>query len=108
MKKAIDETERRRKIQLKYNADNDITPTTIKKEIQRGLSDEFKARKTAQDAVNLSDDEYDKTEMAARLEEEMLAAADELDFERAAFLRDQLKELKDMPQLTDKKGGKRK
>ncbi len=108
MKKAIDETERRRKIQLKYNADNDITPTTIKKEIQRGLSDEFKARKTAQDAVNLSDDEYDKTEMAARLEEEMLAAAEELDFEKAAFLRDQLKELKDMPQLTDKKGGKRK
>ncbi len=99
MKKAIDETSRRRKIQLKYNADHDITPETIKKEIKRGLADELKARKTAQEALNLDETEYDRAEMAAQLEKEMLAAAENLDFERAAFLRDQLQELKEMPEI---------
>ncbi len=97
MKKAIDETSRRRKIQLKYNADHGITPETIKKEIKRGLADALKARKTAQEALNLDETEYDRAELATRLEKEMLAAAENLDFERAAFLRDQLQELKEMP-----------
>jgi len=100
MKKAIDETNRRRKIQARYNKENNITPETIKKEIYRGLVTEFKARKTAQAAVNLGETEYDRVELAAQIEVEMLAAAEKLDFERAAFLRDQLKELKEMPQLT--------
>jgi excinuclease ABC subunit B len=99
MKKAIDETERRRKIQLKYNEENGITPETIHKEIRRGLSDRFKARKTARKTLNLTDDEYDTGEVIAQLEKEMLKAATELDFERAAFLRDQLKELKEVPEI---------
>jgi len=73
---------------------------TIKKEIYRGLASQFKARKTAQAAVNFTETEYDRVELAAQIEAEMLAAAEKLDFERAAFLRDQLKELKEMPQLS--------
>jgi excinuclease ABC subunit B len=103
MKKAIDETQRRRKIQLKYNQEHNITPETIKKQINRDLADQFKARKTAQEAIHFSDNEFDKAEVAAQIEKEMLQAAEELDFERAAFLRDQLKELQELPELETKK-----
>ncbi len=99
MKKAIDETQRRRKIQLKYNEENGITPETVRKEIRHGLADRFKARKTARKTLNLTDDEYDTGEVIAQLEKEMLKAAAELDFERAAFLRDQIKQLKEVPEI---------
>ena len=99
MQKAIDETNRRRKIQLQYNKEHNITPETIKKEIRRSLSDIVKARQTAREAVRFSDVEYDKVELAAQIEQEMLEAAQTLDFERAAFLRDQLRELKELPEL---------
>ena len=99
MKSAMDETDRRRKIQVAYNEAHGITPETIKKEIRRGLIDQIKARKTARDAVHLDETEYDKVEMATEIEKEMLAAAKALDFEKAAMLRDRLAELKDMPQL---------
>ena len=99
MKNAIDETNRRRKIQSKYNEENNITPQTIKKAIGSSLASELKARKTAQEALSFTEDEYDATQMAAQLEKEMLNAAKELDFEKAATLRDQLKELQEMPKL---------
>jgi len=99
MQKAIDETNRRRKIQLKYNKDHNITPETIKKEIRRTLADLVKARQTAREAVRFGDTEYDKVELASQIEQEMLEAAQTLDFERAAFLRDQLRELKELPEL---------
>jgi excinuclease ABC subunit B len=99
MQKAIDETNRRRKIQLQYNKEHNITPETIKKEIRRTLSDLVKARQTAREAVRFGDTEYDKVELASQLEQEMLEAAQTLDFERAAFLRDQLRELKELPEL---------
>jgi excinuclease ABC subunit B len=99
MQKAIDETNRRRKIQLQYNKDHNITPETIKKEIRRTLSDLVKARQTAREAVRFGDTEYDKVELASAIEQEMLEAAQTLDFERAAFLRDQLGELKELPEL---------
>ena len=103
MKKAIDETNRRRKIQIKYNKENNITPETIKKQIRRGLAAQFRARKIAQEVVNLNEADYDRVELAARIEKEMLEAAQRLDFERAAVLRDQLKELKEMPELVIRK-----
>jgi len=96
MQKAIDETSRRRKIQLKYNKEHNITPETIKKEIRRGLTDQIKARKTAR---RFSESEYEKAELAGAIEKEMLEAAETLDFERAAFLRDQLREVKELPRL---------
>jgi excinuclease ABC subunit B len=102
MQKAIDETDRRRKIQIQYNKEHNITPETIKKQIYTGLQDKLKARQVAREAISLSDDEYDAAEIAAQLEKEMLEAAEKLDFERAAYLRDQLKELKELPQIGNK------
>jgi excinuclease ABC subunit B len=99
MQKAIDETERRRKIQLQYNKEHNITPETIRKEIRSGLALELKARKAAREAVRFEPDEFEKVELAGAIEKEMLETAESLDFERAAFLRDQLKELKELPQL---------
>jgi excinuclease ABC subunit B len=99
MQKAIDETSRRRKIQMQYNKEHNITPETIKKQIYTGLQDKLKARQVARQAISLSDDEYDAAEIAAQIEKEMLEAAEKLDFERAAYLRDQLKELKELPEI---------
>ncbi len=99
MQNAIDETERRRKIQLKYNTEHNITPETIRKEIRSGLAQQIKARQTAREAVRFGTGEYEKVELASQIEQEMLEAAQNLDFERAAFLRDQLRELKELPEL---------
>jgi len=98
MQRAMDETNRRRKIQLAYNEKHGITPETIRKEIKHGLAEELRARKAAQEAVHFSENEYDRTELIAELEKEMLAAAEALEFEKAAKLRDQIQELKDMPE----------
>ncbi|MDI6450598.1 excinuclease ABC subunit UvrB [Anaerobaca lacustris] len=99
MRKAIDETERRRTIQLAYNQKHNITPETIKKEIRNSLTEQIKARRVAQEAIRLGDSEYDKVELAGQIEREMLEAAEALDFERAAVLRDQLRELRELPEL---------
>jgi excinuclease ABC subunit B len=94
MDAAIRETERRRVKQLAYNAEHGITPTTIVKGIRRGLEAELKARRTAQAAVAGGDQDYEVGELIMMLEEEMLEAAQNLDFEKAARLRDQAKKLK--------------
>ncbi len=99
MQKAIDETNRRRKIQLKYNKEHNITPETIKKEVRKSLTEQIKARQIARQAVRFDSGEYEKVELASQIEKEMLEAAQNLDFERAAFLRDQLRELKELPEF---------
>jgi excinuclease ABC subunit B len=99
MQNAIDETNRRRKIQLDYNREHNITPETIRKELRMTLAEELKARQVARDTLELSESEYDRQQIISELEEEMFEAAEKLDFERAAFLRDKLKELKDMPMM---------
>ncbi|UCG50230.1 MAG: excinuclease ABC subunit UvrB [Phycisphaerales bacterium] len=108
MQNAIDETNRRRKIQLKYNRDHKVTPETIKKAIRRSLGEQIRARQVAREAVRFGDSEYDKVELAGQIEKEMLRAAEWLDFERAAFLRDQLRELKELPELVLMDSRKRK
>lgn len=98
MKKAIDETKRRRDIQIAYNEKHGITPTTIKKEIR----DVIRATQSTEEVVSylekvtqgkkLTKDE--KGTLLATLEKEMKDAAKALDFERAAELRDTILELK--------------
>ena len=99
MQRAIDETNRRRAIQIAYNQEHGITPETIRKKIRVGIEAEISARKTAREAIRASENEYDRTELMAMLEREMLEAAEALDFERAAALRDRIRQLKDMPEL---------
>ncbi len=108
MQKAIDETERRRKIQLDYNKEHGITPETIRKSIKSGFSEILRARKIAQQVISMDDEEFSRAEIVVELERQMLEAAEALDFEKAAKLRDKLKELNAMPQLRAVKKSKRK
>jgi len=105
MQRAIDETNRRRAIQLKYNEEHGITPETIKKEIRAGLETQISARRVAMEAIHASEEEMDRTELLAALEKEMLEAAEMLEFEKAAALRDRIKQLKEMPELATAGGG---
>ncbi len=95
MQKAIDETNRRRKIQEEYNLANNITPTTIKKEIRDAIA----GKETQEMAANYikkktKGNRKDKDQLLLNLEKEMKNAAKVLDFERAAELRDIIAELK--------------
>ncbi|MCP4378640.1 MAG: excinuclease ABC subunit UvrB, partial [bacterium] len=93
MQKAIDETDRRRTVQKAYNAEHNITPETIRKAISVTLTEEAQAREVARQAIHASENEYDRVELIGELEREMLRAAEDLDFERAASLRDEIAEL---------------
>ena len=97
MKGAIEETDRRRKIQLDYNRKNNITPESIQKaihDIGERLAEIQPKTNTVQelDFTNIPKKEIKK--LSRDLESEMRLAAENLDFERAALLRDQLLELK--------------
>jgi len=96
MQQAIDETARRRELQLAYNAEHGITPATIRKEIRSGIEAESQARARAQAVVgNAEEKAQQQAELLEQLEADMLQAAAELDFERAAQLRDQIAGLRD-------------
>ncbi|WP_283584760.1 excinuclease ABC subunit UvrB [Limosilactobacillus urinaemulieris] len=109
MQKAIDETKRRREIQMAYNKKHGITPKTIIKPIQEAISSTTKTEDsgkeadstefTTKDFAKLSHD--DQTKMVEELTEQMRTAAKRLDFEQAAMLRDTIMELK--AQITGKK-----
>src|SRR5438874_12641272 len=72
MKMAIDETTRRRDIQLKFNEEHGIKPETIKKAIRSGIESEMKARRTVSETIHANDAALDQTEIIKLLEEEML------------------------------------
>ena len=96
MKKAIQETERRRSIQEAYNKEHGITPTTIKKAV-RDLITVSKA--VAETEVKLKKDPESMSrkelmKLIAQVEKQMRAAAADLNFEQAAELRDKMLELK--------------
>ncbi len=100
MRRAIDETDRRRTIQEAYNVEHGITPRTIIKEIRSSLERTVKAHKVAADAIHATEAQLDRTEFIGMLEKEMLEAAEALEFEKAARLRDRIQELKDAPELS--------
>ena len=96
MRLAIDETRRRRSLQEAYNAAHGITPATIKKEIRAGIEAESAARAVAFEAVGQGEDsKRQQAELLEHLEAEMMQAAAELDFERAASIRDRIAALRD-------------
>ncbi len=97
MKKAIDETERRRTIQLAYNEEHGITPQTIKKKIREVIEATKVAEQKSEYLPHKEVSTMSKKDRAAlieRLEQEMKEAAKQLQFERAAELRDALLEIK--------------
>ncbi|MCT3311287.1 excinuclease ABC subunit UvrB [Lactiplantibacillus pentosus] len=99
MQAAIDETARRRTIQMKYNEDHHITPHTIQKAIPDLIASTKKSEDTGEKDDFLETDFDDMTheqqlDMIAKLEEQMKTAAKKLDFEQAATLRDTVMELK--------------
>ena len=101
MRKAIDETNRRREIQMAYNEEHGIIPQTIIKDIRDSISakkevvddDIVKIEETA----NINDDNIE--EHLAELEQQMFAAAEKFEFEQAAKLRDTIAELKEKYKL---------
>lgn len=97
MKKAIDETQRRRQLQEKFNLEHHIVPQTIKKGIREVIStmkaaeasEEYNKKQTNSDQFS-----YEKIqEMIEQMKLEMQKAAEELEFERAARIRDEIKKL---------------
>ncbi len=97
MRSAIDETDRRRSIQQRYNEEHGITPQTIRKAVRDIIEVTTKVEAELADYEKADLLELTKAEMkeyAARLEKEMRLAARELQFERAAILRDRLLEVR--------------
>ncbi len=97
MKQAIDETGRRRKVQAAYNKRENITPATIEKEITATFFAEYGKANEQTDKVAETVAKYenldDLDDMVKSLEKEMKKAAKDLEFERAAEIRDRIKEL---------------
>ncbi|MEF8853216.1 MAG: excinuclease ABC subunit UvrB [Haloarculaceae archaeon] len=103
MQRAIDETNRRRRIQEEYNEKHGLEPTTIEKEV--GESSLPGAKTDTSGASSLDpDDEAEAARAIERLEERMQEAADNLEFELAADIRDRIHELRETYEMDDEEG----
>jgi excinuclease ABC subunit B len=106
MRNAIDEVERRREIQIKYNIDNNITPQKIIKPIREKLIDEIIEEKLSKKPKRLKAINYetlppkDLEKELKKLTQEMAYEAEMLNFEKAAQLRDEVKKIKKVLNLT--------
>ena len=101
MRIAIDETNRRRKLQVEFNKEHNITPKTIKKSIENNLLSLVASYRSLEDIVaeqmsEFNIDKKDIPKLLNKLEKDMHKAAKILDFERAAQIRDQIKKLRDL------------
>ena len=94
MQRAIDETARRRALQMAYNTEHGITPEGIVKAIRRGIEEEVQARAEVRKAVGRDESTEATAEFLNELEAEMLKAAEALEFERAATLRDRILQIR--------------
>lgn len=106
MKKAIDETNRRREIQIEYNKRYGIIPQTIKKPIENNLLSLVASYRNfedmvAEEMIDMGISEKDLPKLIDKLEKDMHKAAKILDFERAAQIRDQLKKLREMVKTSE-------
>ena len=104
MKRAMDETSRRRDIQMQYNEDNNIQPVSIKKDIRQALDEDSYIENDALDKLQLVSNSKKKftkvnsdnvTSIISQLEKEMYNHAKNLEFEQAAKIRDQINELQE-------------
>ena len=104
MRQAMDETDRRRQRQLEHNAAHGITPVTVRKNLDNILDSLYakstgereRAAMAAEDAAGFGSDPKDIARAIKRMERDMRAAARELEFERAAGLRDRITALREM------------
>ena len=94
IKKAVSETNRRRSRQLEFNKRHNIIPRSIDKAIKDGIESIKKAKEITLDAAGQSEEEYERESLISELEREMELCARNLQFERAAELRDKIKTLK--------------
>jgi excinuclease ABC subunit B len=111
MQRAIEETGRRRVLQLDYNARHGITPRTVKTAIATGIEEEIAARQFVAEVAGQAAESYVTEEQLEELHAEMLAAASSLEFERAAQIRDRIAQLKGepvaSPQVKKRRGRRR-
>tara|TARA_Y100001936_G_scaffold141448_1_gene138005 strand:+ start:284 stop:2278 length:1995 start_codon:yes stop_codon:yes gene_type:complete len=94
MKSAIDESNRRRDIQLKFNIDNSIKPKSIIKKVDLDMQNIYHLEKSADVLDELSVQPHEIGTVISKLQEQMKILSDELKFEEAAALRDKIKKLK--------------
>ena len=94
IKKFLAVTEYRRRKQLDYNREHNITPRSVSRAIEESLATSESKRREADAVLRDAGMDVDLTETISELEDEMLAAANELKFEKAALVRDQIRELK--------------
>ena len=87
-------SEYRRTKQLAYNAEHHITPRSVSRAVEESLSSQQGIANKANSFLHETDKDFDVTETVRELEEEMLTAANNLEFEKAALIRDQIRELK--------------
>jgi excinuclease ABC subunit B len=94
MRQTLEETDRRRTIQLAYNAKNNVTPVSIHKPVSDGIEMILRERKLEEEITGISGERLDQAAQIQQLENEMELMAEELRFEEAARLRDRILELK--------------
>jgi excinuclease ABC subunit B len=102
MRRAIEESRRRRKIQLEYNKRYNITPKSVEKAIREGIEIYMKEEASLNQRLDFNDKEIEIMEAISYLEKEMFIAAKNLQFEKAARIRDRIKELKEAIKATTK------
>jgi excinuclease ABC subunit B len=99
MKEAIEETERRRQKQMEYNRLHNITPESIKKAVYQAIEATIEEESGEYDIKNFTAmSKEERIRLAGEMQKDMISAAEKLDFERAAELRDMIKQLLEGPQ----------